>query len=122
MIRHDDGDPRRGALGRLRRGCGPRDDDVHVEPNQLGRESGESVGPVPIPPALDKDVLALDVPQLPHTLEETLPGASAARAVRRRTSQKAYPIDFRGLLRPSGEWRGEEYRTRASEEPAAIHH
>ena len=64
MIRHDDGDPRRGALGRLRRGCGPRDDDVHVEPNQLGRESGESVGPVPIPPALDKDVLALDVPQL----------------------------------------------------------
>src|SRR4029453_12911338 len=102
MNRHDDGDRRRGALGRLGSGGGARDDDVHVEPNQLGGEGGEPVSVVAVESALDEDVLALDVPQLPHPLEETLPGAPAPRAVRRRTPEKAYPMDLRGLLGVGG--------------------
>src|SRR5262249_36974142 len=103
MNRHDDGDRRRGALSRFGSGRGPRDDNVHLESNELGREGGESVNVVAVEAALDEDILALDVPQLPHALEETLPGASASRAVWRAPPQKTKPIDFRGLLRASAE-------------------
>src|SRR5262249_54860769 len=92
-------DGRRGAGGRLGSGGGARDYHVHVEPNQLGREGGKPLGMVPVPSTLDEDVLTLDVPQLPHPLEESLPGAPASGAVRRGTPEKAQPIDFPGLLR-----------------------
>jgi hypothetical protein len=82
--------------------------DVHVEPNQLGREGGEPVSVVAVESTLDEDVLALDVSQLPHPLEESLPGAPGPRAVRRRAPQKAYPIGFCGRLRLGDERRGEE--------------
>src|SRR5262245_8937340 len=96
---HDDGHrPRRGS-GRFGCGRGPRDDDVHVEANELAREGGESVSVVTVESTLDEHVLSLDVPQLPHPLKESLPGAPAPRAVRRGPTEKAYPIDFRGLLR-----------------------
>ncbi len=76
MIRHDNGDLRRGAMGRL--GCGARDDDVHFELNKLCGEGGESFSVVAVESTLDEDVLALDVPQLQHPLEESVPGAPAS--------------------------------------------
>ena len=59
------------------RACGwcSRDYDAHVEPNQFGREGGESSGLVAVESALDDNVLTLDVPRLPHPLKESLPGA-----------------------------------------------
>jgi hypothetical protein len=122
MIRHDDGDRRRGAPGRLGSRCGARDYDVHFEPNKLAREGGESVGSFPVPSALDEDVLAFDVPQLTQPLEESLPGAPAPRAVRRGTPEKAYPIEFPGLLRPGAERRGEGTSQRGEQEAATVHH
>src|SRR5262249_41940507 len=98
------------------------DYNVHFELNKLGREGGEPFSVVAVESALYEDVLALDVPQLPHPLEESLPGDPAPRAVRRRASEKAYPVDFRGQLRPGGERRGEEASgQRAEEGPASGH-
>ena len=88
-------------------GAAPGDDDVHLGPHQLGRERRESVGLLPVPATLDEDVLALDVPQFPQPLEESLPEAPRG-AGRRGAPEKAYPIDFRGRLCPGGERRGEE--------------
>src|SRR5215475_3564027 len=118
MSCHDDGDCRGGAPGRFGRGRGPGDDDVHFEANELAREGGESVSVVAVESTLDEDVLALDVPQLPHPLEESLPGAPAPRAVRRGATEEAYPIDFRGGLRLGSEGHGEEAAgERAKERP-----
>src|SRR5262245_60939667 len=119
---HDDGDRRRGAPGRFGRGRGARDDDVHFEANELAREGGESVSVVAVESTLDEHVLALDVPQLPHPLEESLPGAPASRAVRRGATEKAYAMDFRGLLRLGCEGHGEEAAgERAKECPPRGH-
>src|SRR5262249_53735071 len=122
MNRHDDGDRRRGAPGRLGSGCGARDYHIHFEPNQLGGEGGKPISVVAVESTLDEDVLALDVPELPHSLEESLPGAPAPRAVRRRTPEKAHPIDLRGRLRIGGERPREQAAgQRAQEDPAGGH-
>ena len=65
VIRHDDGDRRRGAPGRLGRGGSPRHDHVDREPNQLGREGGKPFDAVAVESALDDNVLALDVSEFP---------------------------------------------------------
>src|SRR4029453_12350755 len=96
MIRHDDGDRRRGALRRFGRGCGPRHDPVNPESDQLRRESRKPFDPVLVESALDDDVLALDVPEFPQPLKESSPDMSGLRAARRGTPEKADPIDFRG--------------------------
>src|SRR5262249_59770505 len=97
-------------------------DDVHFELNKLGREGGESFSVVAVESALDEDVLALDVPQLPEPLEESLPGAPAPRAVRRGTPEKAHPIEVPRLLRPSRERRSKSTRERGQQEAAAVHY
>jgi hypothetical protein len=121
MNRHDDGDRWRGALGRFGRGWAVRDDDVHVEPNQLGREGGKSFGSVSVESALDEDVLALDVPQFLQPLEESLPDARGPRGGRREAPEKAYPIDFRGRLGLSGERRKNETENENDHEPDPPH-
>jgi hypothetical protein len=121
MIRHDDGDRRRGAPGRLGSGCGARDYDVHLEPNKLVHEGGESVGSFPVPSTLDEDVLAVDVPQFTQPLEESLPGEPTPRAVRRGTPEKAYPIEFPGLLRLGRERRNDEAERENKREPDQPH-
>jgi hypothetical protein len=109
-------------VSRFGRGRGPRDYHVYVQPNQLGRERGESVGSFPVPPALDENVLALDVPQLLHPLEESLPGGPASRGLGRGTPEKAKAIDFRGRLRIDRERRSEEHTgQRAEERPPRGH-
>ena len=75
------------GLSRFGRGWGSRDDDVHFEPSQLGREGGESFVLIPV-----------------------------------GSAEKAYPIDFRRLLRLNAEWRGEETHAHGAEEPAAVQH
>src|SRR5262245_33227642 len=62
--RHDDGDGRRGILGGQRRGRWSGDEDVDLEPYQLGGEVGQ---PFEFPlgeASVDDDVLALDPPEL----------------------------------------------------------
>src|SRR5207247_6257229 len=90
--------------------------------NQVGREGRESFSMVAVEAALDEDVLALDVPQLPHPLEESLPGAPAPRAVRRRTPEKAQPIDFRCRLRLGSSRNGEEAAGQRLDERPPIAH
>jgi hypothetical protein len=61
--RHNDGYRRGRLLRRTARRCAFRDDDVHLEADQVGREDRE---PVVVPvriSVLDGDVLALDIPQ-----------------------------------------------------------
>ena len=77
---------------------------------------------VAVESTFDEDVLALDVPQLPHPLEESVPGTPAPRAVRRRASEKAYPVDFRGRLRLRRKRRGKETAGKAANERAPGDH
>ena len=85
----------------------PRHDDVDLEPDQLGRESGEPLVLSLRPSVLDHDVLALDVAELaqpsPERLDEML-----GRHGRGRGHEEADPIDLPRLLRLGGERRGEE--------------
>src|SRR5262249_40939402 len=83
---------------------------------------GRWVGWSPVPPPLEEDFLALDLPQFLHPLEESSPGAPAPRGLGRRTPESAYPIDFRGWLRIGRERRSEEpTRQRADERPPRGH-
>jgi len=81
---------------------------------------GESFGVVPVPSALEADVLALDVPPLPQLLEESIPEARLRGW--RATPKKTYPIDLRRLLGLGGARCGEEAHAHGAEEPAAAHH
>ena len=83
--------------------------------------AGESVGSFPVPSALDDDVLAVDVPQFTHPLEESLPGAPTPRAGRRGTPEKASPIEFPGLLRLGRERRNDEAEHENKREPDQPH-
>jgi len=51
-------------------GVAGRKDHVQLEPNQLGREGGKLFDGVPVKSALDDDVPALDIPEVPQPLEE----------------------------------------------------
>jgi hypothetical protein len=91
VIRHDDGNRRRGAPRGFGRRRGPRDDDVHFEPNQLRCKGGESFDSVLVISSFNDEILTLNVPQLPHPLKESLPEAHLCG--RRGTRKKAYAID-----------------------------
>jgi hypothetical protein len=102
---HDDGDRLGGVLGcrhsLRRRGY----DDVHLEPDQLGRESGEPIGlPLGIS-VFDHDVATLDVTEVPQSLTEGLGHVRGSSQVDHR--QEAYSRDLGRLLRFGGERRGE---------------
>jgi hypothetical protein len=68
----DDGDRVRSLLGCLGRWRAPRDNDVDLQPNQLGRQRGEPIRfPISVSP-LYGQVLPLDVPEFVQALVKWL--------------------------------------------------
>src|SRR5207244_8109040 len=66
----------------------------------------ELIGPPLHPSEVNGDVLALNVAQLAKPKPEC---RNVMRGAGRRTAQqRAYPLDFRRLLRPRYEWRSED--------------
>src|SRR5216684_8696420 len=61
---HDDGDRRRRLLGCESRGRAPGHDDIHVEPNELGRETGESLVPPLRASLLERNALSFHVTEV----------------------------------------------------------
>ena len=115
----DDGDRPRGVL--RCQGCRRRRryEDVHLEPDQLGREIGQPVESALRPSILDDDVLALDPPELTQPLPERLADAGISGV--RAGGEIAYPGHLPHLLRPGGERRGEEAAGQRTQERPAIH-
>src|SRR5262249_32127277 len=70
-VNHDDGDRLGGVLG-CRRYLRPRrcDDEVHLEPDQLGRQVGQPVDPILRISIDDNNILALNPPELAQPLPE----------------------------------------------------
>jgi hypothetical protein len=119
--RHDDGNPRRRALGRLRSRCCPCHDHVDLELHEFGREGRKPLGVVPVPSALDDDVLALDVTQIAQALEECAPDERGLRACWRITAEQADAKYFRWHLRLCRQRRGDQ--DKESRQPCTpIHH
>jgi hypothetical protein len=94
-------------------GCVSGHDDINLESNQFGRESGESLGlPLGIS-VFDHEVAALDVTEVTQSLEEGLSqvGASGVR-------QHAYSSDIgRRLLGLHSERRESEADSENDREP-----
>src|SRR5262249_39731750 len=90
---HYDGDRLGGVLGGhgswRRRGY----DDVHLEPDQLGREVGQPVKPTLRKSIVDDDVLAFNPPELAQPLPERVVEGKAGRATRENT----YPVELQGV-------------------------
>ncbi len=70
---HDDGDRAGGLLGRTGLGGPNGNEEVRLETHQFRREGRGSLLPPLRPPALDDEVLALDIPVLPQPLHRCLP-------------------------------------------------
>ena len=70
--RHDNGDRRGRLLGRYGSGVGPRDDDIHLESDQLGGEVRQPFTLSVRETVLTNKVPALDVAKLTETLFERL--------------------------------------------------
>jgi hypothetical protein len=105
-------------LGRLRSGRAMGDDDINLQPDQLGSERAELFVFSSGPTVLDGKVTSFDVPQvtepLPHRFD-------VDRILRRRgTAQEADPVNLPGLLRLAASRRGEN-RSQAGHEGAAVH-
>ena len=115
----DNRDSPRRLLGGQGGDCGLGHEDIDLERNQFGRESGEPLGlPLGIS-VFDHDVAALDVTEVTHSLEKGLPCAGiAGRQVER---QVAYSRDPVRRLGRGGEWRGEEATTYGHEERTSVH-
>lgn len=93
--------------------------DVHIERYELGRQSGKSLGIALGVPVFDLEVAALDVAEITKLLEKSL----QARIARRDFDfQVPDAHDLLGLLRSSGERRGEEGAGRSQEERPSSHH
>src|SRR5689334_7065036 len=120
MIGHDDGDRRRGTSGRLGRGSRPRHDHVDWEPYQLGRQGRKPFGAVAVPSALDDDVPAFDVTEVPQPLEESPPEVRGLWAGGRGPTEKADSIDLRRYLCLRAQRCGEE-ADGTREEGAPVH-
>lgn len=95
-----------------------RNDHVNLEPNQLGRDGGESFGSPLRISALDDDVLALDVPEFPQPLQEPVPETRDLRGGRRESPENADSKHLRRLLRLDGERRREEGEEGGEREPS----
>jgi hypothetical protein len=116
----DDGYCGGGLLGRQCCWRARGGNEIYLEADELGGESGK---PFCLPLGesdIYGDVLALDPTKIP----ESLPECFEVRPVTscRSLVEIADPPHLPRLLRLSGERRGEEYRTRASEECAAADH
>src|SRR6266446_8409672 len=81
------GDRRRRLLGRESRGRAPGHDDVHVEPNEVGREIRESLILPLRASLLERNALSFHVAEIAKAQPERLP--------RRRVGEQADPWDRR---------------------------
>src|SRR5713226_4618101 len=102
----DNGDGPGRLLGGQGDGCASgREDDINLERNQFGRESGE---PLELPLGIsvfNHDVAALDVTEVTQSLEEGLWQVAISGQVAR---QVAYSSGLGRLLRLGGERRAEQ--------------
>jgi hypothetical protein len=99
-------------------GCASGHDDINLERNQFGRESGE---PLELPLGIsvfNHDVAALDVTEVTQSLAEGLYHVGASGQVARK---KAYSRDLGRLLSLAGERRGEEATRQGADECASVH-
>ena len=117
---HDDGDRLGGVLGCRHSLRPPRYDEVHLEPDQLGRQVGQPVDPTLRISIVDDNILALNPPELAQPLPERVePGRPIGRG---RHAKKTYPRHPSRLLRLDGERRDEEAHAHGSEELAPGRH
>ena len=117
---HDDGDRLGGVLGCRHSLRPPRYDEVHLEPDQLGREAGQPVDPILRISIVDDNILALNPPELAQPLPERV---EQGRPIGRgRQTKKTYPRRLSHLLRLGGERRGEEAASHGAEERTSVHH
>src|SRR5882724_3069052 len=115
----DNGDGPGRLLGGQGRGCACGHDDINLERNQFGRESGE---PLKLPfggSVFDHEVTALDVTEVTQSLKE---GLSLLRVSGQVSRQVAYSSDLGRLLRLGGERRGEEAASNHCHKRSALHH
>ena len=97
-----------------------RHDDVHLEPDQLGRQVGQPVDPILRISIVDDNILALNPPELAQPMPERV---EQVRPIGRgRRAKKTYPRHLSRLLRVGGERRGEEATRQAADERPPIHH
>jgi hypothetical protein len=93
-------------------------DDINLERNQFGRESGE---PLDLPfgiSVFDHEVATLDVPEVTQTLTEGLAQVGAIGQVGR---QVAYASDLGRLLGLGGEPRDEDHGAATRDEGSPVH-
>src|SRR5262249_39425030 len=97
-----------GALGGRDSLRCPRYDEVHFEPDQLGRQVGQPVDPTLRISIVDDNILALNPPELAQPLPERV---EQGRPIGRgRQAKKTYPRHLSRLLRIGRERRGKEGR------------
>src|SRR6266849_1170887 len=109
----DDGDSRRRLLGGESRGCSPGHDDVHVEPNELGREVRQPlVSPLRVS-LLECNALSFHVAEIAQAYPERLPR-------RRVGGEQPDPWDRRRRLRPGGERYSKDTQSKAAQECAPL--
>jgi hypothetical protein len=70
--RHDNRNRRRGALGRLDAGRVGRNDDVDLQPNQLRRQIGQTIGTSLCRTKLEGEIAAFDVAEFAQSFAELL--------------------------------------------------
>jgi hypothetical protein len=107
-------------LGGQGLGCARGHDDINLEHNQFGRESGE---PLELPLGIsvfDHDVATLDVPEVMQSLEEGLLQVGISSQVGGR--QETYSSDLGRLLGLGGELRADDASTHEDEKRTSIRH
>ena len=117
---HDNGDRRGRVPGGQRRGRNRRQQDVHRETDQLGRESREPFVLSFRRAVLHDEVLAFDIAERAHPLQERLQRWLLRSG---RTQQITDPVHVRGRLRLGRERRHEEAEGKGDEKRAtgAVH-
>src|SRR5262249_20068280 len=70
--RHDNRNRRRGALGRLDAGRVGRNDDVDLQPNQLRRQIGQTIGTSLCRTKLEGEIAAFDVAEFAQSFAQLL--------------------------------------------------
>jgi hypothetical protein len=102
-----------------RDGACDRHDDLNLERNQFGRESGQ---PLDLPlriPVFDQEVAALDVTKVAQSLKKEVSPLGGRDPAGR---QVAYSSDLVRLLRLSGKRRSEEAASNSRDEGSALHY
>src|SRR4029077_9330885 len=103
---HDNGNRVSSFLGSLRIRRAGRDNDVHVETNQLGRKIGQSIEFSLCISVLNDNVFPLHVTEVAQTLAE---GLGAGRdSGRKRRNEESYARELHWLLRLGWRARSEE--------------